>query len=184
MSNLKNRIIELEKENENLKKYIKELEIKLNTKTKNERNAGRKKKLSDQDIEQIKMYRIQKKTIEEIAQMFNVSVGLIHKTLKNNERLTEKVAKIEMWLRVENNNKFVRGKTKVREAIERYLRFNYKMEKQDIKGCEYIFYVPYKGLNDLEKTVYDAIGEMAMEADFRNCFIECDVRCDELGLSW
>ncbi|MBG9772779.1 hypothetical protein O0555_05850 [Brevibacillus laterosporus] len=40
----------------------------------------------------------------------------------------EKIAKIRMCLRIENNNKFVRGKGKVRESIENDLRYRYKME--------------------------------------------------------
>ena len=47
----------------------------------NERGAGRKTKFSEQEKETIKMYRIQGKTIKEIAQMYNCSVGLIHKLI-------------------------------------------------------------------------------------------------------
>ncbi|WP_099189675.1 hypothetical protein [Tepidibacter mesophilus] len=79
--------------------YIKELEYKLNNKTKNERKAGRNKKLSNQDIEQIKMYYIQKQTIEEIVQLLNVRVDRIYKKLKSNEKSTKKVEKIDMWFR-------------------------------------------------------------------------------------
>lgn len=34
----------------------------------------------------------------------------------------ENTAKIRMGLRIENNNKFVRGKGKVRESIEQFLK--------------------------------------------------------------
>lgn len=57
------------------------------------------------------------------------------------------------------------------------------MEKEDPKRDDYIFYVPYTTTDDLQKTVYDLIGEMEADADCRNCFIEFDIRCDELGLS-
>jgi hypothetical protein len=87
-----------------------------------------------------------------------------------------------MGLRIEkNNNKFVRGKRKVRESIEQFLKHNYKMETI---ANEYIIYVPYTTVDALEKTVYDILSELDSEADMRNCFIEADVYCDELGLTW
>ena len=50
-------------------------------KTHNERGAGRKSKFTDLEKETIRMYRIQGKTIKDIAEMFNCSVGLIHKLI-------------------------------------------------------------------------------------------------------
>ena len=47
----------------------------------NERGAGRKAKLTNQEKEMIRMYRIQGKTIKEISQMYSCSVGLIHKII-------------------------------------------------------------------------------------------------------
>lgn len=84
MNELQNEINRLKKENESLRKQIKKLENKLETK--NERNAGRKKKLSDAEIEQIKMYRFQNKTIKDIATMYGVSVGLIHKIVSKKQK--------------------------------------------------------------------------------------------------
>ena len=47
----------------------------------NERGAGRKSRFTQSEIETIKMYRLQGKTIREIAEMFKCSVGLIHKII-------------------------------------------------------------------------------------------------------
>lgn len=47
----------------------------------NERGAGRKSRFTQSEIETIKMYRLQGKTIKEIARMFKCSVGLIHKII-------------------------------------------------------------------------------------------------------
>lgn len=47
----------------------------------NERGAGRKSRFTQSEIETIKMYRLQGKTIKEIAEMFKCSVGLIHKII-------------------------------------------------------------------------------------------------------
>lgn len=47
----------------------------------NERGAGRKERFSKQEKEMMKIYRIQGKTIKEIAEMYSCSVGLIHKII-------------------------------------------------------------------------------------------------------
>lgn len=74
---LKNEVQKLKNENKILKSKRKNITIAVH----NERGAGRKEKLSDQDKEMIKMYRIQGKTFKEIAEMYNCSVGLIHKII-------------------------------------------------------------------------------------------------------
>lgn len=73
---LMSRIELLEKNNEKLQKLI-------NEKKHNERGAGRKTKFTPQDIEIIKMHRMQGKTIKELAKMYCCSVGLIHKLTKS-----------------------------------------------------------------------------------------------------
>jgi hypothetical protein len=93
----------------------------------------------------------------------------------------ENIAKIRMHLRIENNNKLVRGKGKVRKSIEQYQTYYYKME---VISNEYIIYVPYTTIVELKKTVYDILNELDREADMRNCFIEADTYCDELGHTW
>lgn len=50
-------------------------------KIKNERGAGRKERFTIHEKETMKMYRIQGKSIREIANMYNCSVGLIHKII-------------------------------------------------------------------------------------------------------
>ncbi|KEK21710.1 hypothetical protein BAGA_26370 [Bacillus gaemokensis] len=80
-----------------------------------------------------------------------------------------------MLLRVENNNKFVRGKGKVRKNIESFLISQSNMEQ---RYGEYIFYVPYTTIPDLEQKV-DSI-----EAYLNNCFTELDMYFDELGVQW
>ena len=69
--------------NETIKADIDNIHILNNEpiKVHNERGAGRKTKFSDQEKETIRMYRLQGKTIKEIAQMYNCSVGLIHKLI-------------------------------------------------------------------------------------------------------
>lgn len=89
-----------------------------------------------------------------------------------------------MILVLENNNKFVRGKKKVGENIERYLKYHYNMQKSDFQHYDYTIWVKYKEINDLKNTVYEILQELNNEADLQNCFTEGDARCDELGLTW
>ena len=93
-----------------------------------------------------------------------------------------KAAKINMYIRIENNNKFVRGKKKVKEETEQYLKAHYNLECPVID--DYIFYVPYTTVSGLTEEVYEILREIDNMADMRNCFIETDVTCDELELNW
>lgn len=79
----------LEAKNKSLYKSIEHNEKvhKLIDERRNSRNAGRKPRFTDNEEESIKMYRLQGKTIKEIADMFGCSVGLIHKVIsENNDR--------------------------------------------------------------------------------------------------
>lgn len=78
-------IDELQNEILELKAIIRDLKLEIENnkaqKLKNERGAGRKNKFNENDIENIKMYRLQGKTIKEIAETYKCSVGLIHKLI-------------------------------------------------------------------------------------------------------
>lgn len=74
---LKSMIHKLKNENKKLKSNS----VGSDKRIHNERGAGRKERFSDQEKEMMKMYRIQGKTIKEIAQMYSCSVGLIHKII-------------------------------------------------------------------------------------------------------
>lgn len=73
---------ELKLENNKLKEEIEELNnMNKVQKLKNERGAGRKERFTIHEKETMKMYRIQGKSIREIADMYSCSVGLIHKII-------------------------------------------------------------------------------------------------------
>lgn len=74
---LKSEIQKLKNENKSLKSS----KVVSDKKIHNERGAGRKERFSEQEKEMMKMYRIQCKTIKEIAGMYSCSVGLIHKII-------------------------------------------------------------------------------------------------------
>lgn len=77
---------------------------------------------------------------------------------------------ITLYLSIENNSKFVRGKGKVRENIERYCLSSYQMKKLPRNNYEITF--TYKDEKHLQKQIDDLHQEIAIEADLRNCYIE------------
>jgi hypothetical protein len=84
---------------------------------------------------------------------------------------------VTLWLRVENNSKFVRGKTRVRADIERYCLSDYQMKK--LRDWEYELTFTYRDDAHLDQQIYALLDEMESQADARHCFTEADVR--ELG---
>jgi hypothetical protein len=98
---------------------------------------------------------------------------------------SKKTIQVELWLRVENNNKYIRGKKKVRERIEESILCHYGMEKK-ANGCEYILTIPYSTDEELDSIIYDDIlREAESLADLRYCFTEADVRAlDGSERSW
>ena len=97
-----------------------------------------------------------------------------------------KVMKVTLWLRVENNNKFVRAKKKVREEIEHFVLSRYGMEKERPDGSEYTQTIRYETDEELDSIIYDEIlNEANRLADDRHCFIEADVTSmDDPERSW
>lgn len=89
----------------------------------------------------------------------------------------KQVMKVRLLLRVENNNKFVRGKSKVRAEIEQWVLKQFDMEKLQKDGYEYLLSIPYDTEEELERIIYSEIyAEMESLADYRHCFIEGDLR--------
>jgi integrase len=85
-----------------------------------------------------------------------------------------KTAVIELWLRVENNNKFVRGKKRARADIENFHLRRFGMKK--IRECDYELTFTYADDADLDDQVYGLLRDISNEADLRYCFIEADAR--------
>ena len=74
-------------ENENLKKENAELRLKIDKLEAELKKAkgGRPSSVTEQEREMIKMYRLQGKTMREIAKLFNKSLGTIHNILTNDK---------------------------------------------------------------------------------------------------
>jgi DNA invertase Pin-like site-specific DNA recombinase len=97
-----------------------------------------------------------------------------------------KVMKVKLWLVVENNSQWVRGKTKVLREIETFVLAQFGMVKPDPQGGEYLLSIPYTTDAELDEIIYDEIfSEMQMRADDRHCFIEADMTAvDNPERSW
>jgi DNA invertase Pin-like site-specific DNA recombinase len=95
---------------------------------------------------------------------------------------TAKIATIVLTIRVENNSKFVRGKKRARESIERFqLRLYHG--KQRPSG-DYELKVPYRTDEDLDATMEELFQEIAREADLRNCFTETYASMEGSDRQW
>ncbi|MFI5305101.1 MAG: nuclear transport factor 2 family protein [Nitrospiria bacterium] len=85
----------------------------------------------------------------------------------------EKTTTVILFLRVENNSSFVRGKKRSIEDIEQYHLSEFGMKKLDESKYELV--IPYEDDADLEETINRLLGDIEGRADLRNCFIEADV---------
>ncbi len=158
------------------------------------RCGGRPKKNKSIIERALKLYYSKEHSLKEIKEMTGVSKTSLYRYLggNNNEKplveinpVKEKVAEIKLWLRVENNNKFVRGKKRATTNIENYLQlYNMKKPKSSRQDGDYLLYVPYTTVEELKDEVYDILQEIQWEADMRHCFTESDARCEVLDISW
>jgi hypothetical protein len=101
---------------------------------------------------------------------------------ESEEKNALKRTTVTLWLRVENNSKFVRGKKRAREDIEYMVLNAYAMKK--LRECEYELTITYKDDADLDKQIHDMLIECEHFADLRNCFTESDVRENGTDRSW
>jgi len=160
------------------------------------RTGGRPKGLSPKAqrkaIAAEALYKEGELSVVEICQNLSISKATLYKYLRHqgvevssfSKRQKMKVAEVTLWLRLERNNKFVRGKKKAREEIERDTLSRYDMKKQGKDSWEYILKIPYLDKADLEKTVYDIYNEMESTANMRNCFTEADIRNPFTGFGY
>jgi DNA invertase Pin-like site-specific DNA recombinase len=88
------------------------------------------------------------------------------------ESAAERVATITLRLAVENNSKFVRGRKRAKENIERYCLNPFGVKH--LESGNYELTIPYQSDEGLDKAVHDLLSEISQEAEMRNCFIEAD----------
>ena len=87
----------------------------------------------------------------------------------------QKTLKVELYLRVERNSKFVRGKKPSLEYIELFVLRQYRMKRLGKDTCRYELTIPYETEKELDETIEDILSEAERIADCRNCFTESDV---------
>jgi len=157
------------------------------------RKGGRPKGLSAAALRKAvaaeALYRAGKLTVNEIAQNLHISKATLYTYLRHQGVEIGTVSKptktimVRLWLRVENNNKYVRGKKRAREEIEQFVLRPFAMRKLD--PSEYELTIEYESEEELDRIIYrDILGEAASQADQRHCFIESDVREVGTERSW
>jgi len=114
---------------------------------------------------------ISKATLYKYLRHRNVAVGSFRKSRSSDE---PKTLKVRMRLTVENNNKFVRGKTRSQQEIENFVLARYRMHKPYPKRHIYDLTIPYRDDKDLDDTIYDIIREAEDIAEMRNGHLEAD----------
>lgn len=172
------------------------------------RVGGRPKGLSSQSeataLAAESLYRERRLSVAAIAHKLHVSKSTLYSYLRHRgveigpyEKATQKQsnqlatgsdtttardAMIVLSLRIENNNKFVRGKKRTRGNIERYCLEEYNAQQRP--NGEYGLKVPYSSDEELDKMMEELLGDIASEADDHNCFSESDAHMEGTDRHW
>ena len=101
-----------------------------------------------------------------------------------NNKTDQKTIKLELWLRVENNNKFIRRKKRVREQIEQWCLSQYHYHKPFKDMWDYQLTIPYETEEDLENKIHELYGSMFEIADSDCCFIEASIYEKKTNRIW
>lgn len=147
--------------------------------------TGRKKGTPKAKPERAWAFRDQGLTKPEIARALGISAQTVWRYLKQRPQ-QPKTMKVLLYLAIENNSKFVRGKNKSRAEIEQDVLSRYQMEKLSKDGWEYHLTIPYETDEELDRIIYDDILREAHRiADSRYGFVEADVRfLEDPDRSW
>lgn len=160
------------------------------------RTGGRPKGLSEpakrKAVAAEALYKEGQLSVVEICQNLNISKATLYKYLRYqgievstfHKRQKTKVAEVELHLRVERNNKYVRGMKKARESIERFVLSQYDMKKHSKNSSRYTLRIPYLDENDLEEKVYEIYSEASSWADTKNCWVEASITNPFTGFSY
>lgn len=149
---------------------------------------GRPTKVNDAKQQEIYSRRLAGATIGQLAKEFRLGDATIYRALnavkQSDAPPTMKTTKVILWLQVENNNKFVRGKGKSRQYIEDFHLKHYNAKKLEKDGWEYELTFQYTDDEDLENQIYDLAAEMNRVADARNGLVECSFTEVGTDRSW
>lgn len=134
-------------------------------------------------------------TRESAAIECKISVPSVYRILKahrdhypdeyiKGSRSNKKIAVLHVYLRVENNSKFVRGKNESLHQIEEQVLSQYSMMKTVDERWNYTIKVPYEHEKELDELVGEIISESGYIADLRNGFVEMDIVDPKTERSW
>ena len=98
------------------------------------------------------------------------------------EEASARKVTVLLWLRVDNNNKHVRGKKRTLENIQRYCLPPYEAVRRS--SGEYVLKVPYCSDAALDRIMSDLLEEIAREADMCNCFSESNAQLEGSDRWW
>lgn len=130
-----------------------------------------------------------------IAKKLDIGIASVYRILKAHQQnnpeqslpgsqSTKKIAVIEVWLQVENNSKFVRGKNESRRRIEQECFAPFDMVKKDKDSLEYVLKIPYESNKELDETINELMEEAGYLAELRNGFTEISVTEPSTGRAW
>ena len=88
---------------------------------------------------------------------------------------TQRSIRLELWLRVENNSKWVRGKARTLREIERGLFWRFDAKQPNPHRGVYHLTLTYSSDEDLERQIDELLREMHFTAELRNGFVEADL---------
>lgn len=92
------------------------------------------------------------------------------------------IATVVLQLRVENNNKHLRGKKRAIEAIERYVLAPCHATRR--ASGEYELKIPYYTDPGLDKIMDDLLRQISEEAFLKKCFSESEARLEGTDRRW
>ncbi|MZZ17975.1 recombinase family protein [Pseudomonas aeruginosa] len=136
---------------------------------------------------------ISKSTLYSYLRHRGVEIGAYQKSARSRDQqpsaaspaeppAAERVATVTLRLAVVNNSKFVRGRKRATENIERYCLEPYGMKRLD--AGHYELTIPYRSDDELDKSVHDLLTEISQEADMRNCFVEMGAWEEDTEKRW
>lgn len=150
------------------------------------------------------LYRERKLSVAAIAQKLHVSKSTLYSYLRHRgveigpyqkparaqpvastgaaEADPPRLATIRLTLRIENNSKFVRGKKRSREDIERYCLAEYDAKR--LPSGDYELRVPYSSDDDLDQRMNELLGDISSQADDRHCFSESEACMEGTDRCW
>lgn len=139
------------------------------------------------------LYKERKLTVKQICEQLGISKATLYSYLRfrgvqigpgksNTKQAIEtseqeiRTKRVRLTLDIENNTKWVRGKSRSRADIERFVLSQYQMNKLEKNGIEYDLVIPYKDDSDLDETIQNIFYEMYDIVDGRNGFMETYVK--------